>query len=248
MACCVLVAMIVARLRQLLGLGGPTRKGGPSLVLMLGLAAVELGIAWAIARGLTEDAGMSMHPMADETSHLVLMLQLMLLGVGVPVLLARLFPARDRSYRPRARRQLFAATLAAPTVLWFWHLPAAHDHTGSAWQLVRGGTVLVTGVAFWRCVLGAGRRVAPPAARQIAVIVAGQANALLGLALLFTTDPLHGGGDGLWGLSAVADQRAAGALMLVVEIGVMVPVLASLNAQRQAARPQVTLRMPQPHH
>jgi cytochrome c oxidase assembly factor CtaG len=123
-----------------------------------------------------------------------------------------------------------------------------HDELGSGRQLnlLPAATVLMTGYLFWRCALGTGHRVAPPAARQIALVVAGQASALLGLALLLTTDPLHAGSDGLWGLSAVNDQRLAGLLMLVVDLGVMVPLLAALNAQRSAPRPQITLRMPAP--
>ena len=199
MACCVLVAMIIARLRQLLGLGGPQRGGvrssGPSLVVLLGLAAAELGIAWAIARGLTDPTHRHQHAMDGPSSHLALMAQLTMLGVLVPLLLAWLVPAnsagRQSGPRPWARRQLLATTIAAPTVLWFWHLPALHDELGSGRRLevLPILTVLVTGLLFWRCVLGTGRLAAPPGARQIALVVAGQANALLGLALLLTTDP-----------------------------------------------------------
>lgn len=247
MACCVLVAMIVAQLRRLLGIGprrNGVRPGGPSVVVLLGLAAVEIGIAWAIARGLTDP----MHHMAGSSSHLALMAQLTLLGVLVPVLLARRFPAQQSGPAPWARRQLFAATLAAPAVLWFWHLPAMHDELGSGrhLHLLPAVTVFLTGYLFWRAALGTGRRVAPPAARQIALVAAGQASALLGLALLLTTDPLHGGTHGLWGLSALSDQRLAGALMLVVDLGVTVPLLAALNTQRRAGAPRITLRMPAP--
>ena len=84
MACCVLVAMIVARLRQLLGLGGPKPSAGPSLVVLLGLAAGELGIAWGIARGLTEGGPSHPHHVDGPTSHLALMVivsvGLMLIG------------------------------------------------------------------------------------------------------------------------------------------------------------------------
>jgi putative membrane protein len=213
--------------------------------VLLVLAAIELGIAWGIARGLTDPTHAHMQ-MAGPTSHLALMAQLTLLGVLAPLLLAWQLPASSPGARPWARRQLMAATIAAPALMWFWHLPAMHDELGSGRRLepLPMVTVFLTGLLFWRGVLGTGRRVAPPAARQIALVVAGQATALLGLALLLTTDPLHGGTDGLWGLSAVNDQRLAGLLMLVVDLGVTVPLLASLNAQRKAGAPQVRLRMP----
>jgi putative membrane protein len=174
------------------------------------------------------------------------MAQLTVLGIGVPLLFAWLLPARDRGPRPWARRELVAATVAAPAVMWFWHLPGRHDNlVAHGWlKVLPAVSVFVTGVVFWRLVLGAGRRVAPPGARQIALVVAGQASALLGLALLLTTSPLHGGTDGLWGLSAVADQRLAGVLMLVVDLGVMVPLLAALNDARRASTPRIQLRMP----
>lgn len=248
MACCVLVAMIIARVRQLLGLGGQKPSAGPSLGLLLGLGAVELAVAWAIARGLTDPAASHVHGAQGPTSHLAVMAQLTALGILAPLGLARVLPAGASEVRPWARRQLLLVTIAAPAVMWFWHLPAMHDELGSGRRLepLPMLTVFLTGLLFWRAVLGTGRRVAPPAARQLALVVAGQATALLGLALLLTTDPLHAGGDGLWGLSAVADQRLAGVLMLVAELGVMVPLLASLNAQRKVFAPQVTLRMPAP--
>ncbi|GAA0616849.1 hypothetical protein GCM10009547_18700 [Sporichthya brevicatena] len=244
MACCLLVAMMIARLRRALGLGDGARSRGPSLGLLLGVAVVELGTAWAIARGLTAPG--TGHQHGGSGSHLVLMTQLVALGVLVPLVLALLLPASDPQPRPGARRQLFAAAVAAPTVMWLWHLPDVHGAVEEATgEIVRAISVLVTGYVFWRCVLGTGHRVAPPAARQIALVLAGQANALLGLALLLTTDPMHGGTDGFGGLSVVADQRLAGLLMLVVDLGVMIPLLARLDAARRAnPAPPVQLRMP----
>lgn len=250
MACCVLVAMIVARLRRVLGFGGAKRSGGPSLLLLLGFAAVEFGTAWALARGLTApDSGAGFahrhHDGGGSGSHLVLMAQLLLLGVLVPLALAWTLPARDSGRRPWARRQLIAATVAAPGVMWFWHLPAVHEQAGSTgWEIARGVSVLVSGYAFWRAVLGTGHRVAPAAARQLALVVAGQASALLGLALLLTTDAMHDGADGLGSLSAVADQRAAGLLMLAVDLLVTVPLLARLNSRRAAEVPASGSRTP----
>src|SRR4051794_38494479 len=104
MACCVLVAMIIARVRQLLGFGAPQRNAaspsargfggrvarttGPSLVVLLGLAGAEFGLAWAIARGLTDPMHRQMPVMAGPSSHLAVMAQLTVLGVLAPLLVA----------------------------------------------------------------------------------------------------------------------------------------------------------------
>jgi cytochrome c oxidase assembly factor CtaG len=251
MACCILVAMIVGRLRQLLGLGGPDRSGGPRRILLLEVAAVELATAWAIGRGLTArtmtSAGHNVHGPTGSTSHLALMAQLTSLGLVVPMLLARLRPAGEPALRVGARRQLFAATVAASAVMWFWHLPSVHEPVDAhpSLAIVRALSVLVTGFAFWRCVLGTGRRSAPAAARLIAVVLWAQAGALLGLALLLTTDPMPGAHVGLRGLSAVNDQRAAGLLMLIVDLVVTVPLLGALEAQRKVGLSQIRLQMPQ---
>jgi cytochrome c oxidase assembly factor CtaG len=250
MACCVLVALIVARLRQLLSLGGPDRSGSPSLVRLLGVAAVELAAARLIAGGLT---GQTMDsPMHDahgplgSTSHLALMAQLTSLGLVIPLLLTRLRPAGEPGARVGARRQLFAATIAASAAMWFWHLPSVHEQVDAhaSLPIVCALSVLVTGIAFWRCVLGTPRRSAAPGARLIALALWAQASALLGLALLLTTDPLPGAHHGLWGLSTVNDQRAAGALMLAVDLVVTVPLLAALDAQRKVGLTPIRLRMP----
>ncbi|WP_127107702.1 cytochrome c oxidase assembly protein [Pararhodobacter zhoushanensis] len=112
----------------------------------------------------------------------------------------------------------FLLTAAA---LVLWHLPAAYtlawDSHAAYWALQ--GALLVGGWSFWSAVL------APEQARGDSVLAdtafvlgLGSVMSLLGALLTFAPRPLYGehlATTGVWGLSALADQQAAGLVMWV---------------------------------
>ncbi|GHE41594.1 cytochrome c oxidase assembly protein [Streptomyces capitiformicae] len=153
---------------------------------------------------------------AAETSHLAAMAQLELLTTLAPVLLVRGWPERSRSSSlPTA---LAAAGLWS-AVVYLWHIPAVHhaDFAGAA--VLMPLSYLCAGLLLWRC---AGERPAVLLAAQEAV-------ALLGLALLLAPSPLYG--------TALADQRAAGVLMMLVDSVVLAVLLLRLTG-RSFPRPR----------
>ncbi|WP_067650563.1 cytochrome c oxidase assembly protein [Nocardia harenae] len=165
---------------------------------------------------------------AAGASHLAMMIRLMLLLVIAPSLLASLVYRHRRAPAAVVRRLAIPAALGYALIMLLWHLPTPATGPGSALFAL---LTFAAGVALWVGVLGDPDPVhATP--QRVAVYLAGIPAGLIGLALILAGEPIlpghpHAGA----GLSAVADQRAGGLLMMIVEAIFLLPVLT------RAARP-----------
>lgn len=171
----------------------------------LRLACVAGGIALAVAvsvgpvNRISETRLFSVH-MAQHVALLDVVPLLFVLGLG---------GIRRRFAHPAPSFVLWCASL------YVWHLPglydAALDH--ALLHLLQHACFLVTGFALWRAVLG----FAPLAWRLGSIAAAGLASAVLGNLFLWAGHPFYRpyvDAPRLWGLSALADQRLGGAVML----------------------------------
>ncbi|HZW14657.1 MAG TPA: cytochrome c oxidase assembly protein [Brevundimonas sp.] len=108
---------------------------------------------------------------------------------------------------------LALATAAQAAVFWGWHAPSAYSwalSSDAAYWLMQF-SLLGTAVWFWSAV----RRASAPGA-VAALLLAMVAMGLLGALLTFTGQPVyepHFLTTGLWGLSPLEDQQAAGLIM-----------------------------------
>jgi cytochrome c oxidase assembly factor CtaG len=205
------------------GIAGATGRlpVGPLLAWIGGLACAGVALVGPVAAAVGE-------------SHLAYMVQLELLMVVAPVLLV--VGVRDlRRGHDRPRGLMLAAPLVWAGVLVAWHLPGLHESVGT--EPVRLASFVAGGLVLWWCVLDrhvpAGDiAVDDRRARGRVLLVALEASALVGLTLLVAPAPLYADMAMGWaGLSPMADQRAAGALMMVVEI-----IVAAIWVLRGAAR------------
>ena len=131
---------------------------------------------------------------------------------------------------------------------WAWHLPALYDaalrHPGL--HALEHVTFLVTAVAFWRLVIGAGDRRRPSRPAALALTFAtGLASGALGAALTFAGAPLYplqAARAAAAGVAPLADQQLAGALMWtpagLVYLAAMVTLLVRWFADLAAASPE----------
>lgn len=209
------------------------------------LAVVAVGLALALARAHRRGAARSdwiaaiglvaalltpLDALADRlfSAHMVQHLVLMFvvapaLAVSRPWLVAlqRVPSAHARSVL-RVRRAIRAraavgAAIVAVAVLWWWHLPwwydAAVDHESI--HALEHASLLVGWTALWSAVRGAVRRRRAPVALGMLAVVSASGNAL-GMLLVFTTTRWYDDrGAASFGLSPMADQQLAGALMWI---------------------------------
>jgi hypothetical protein len=155
---------------------------------------------------------------ATAASHLVLMAQTMVLMLLAPVLLITAFAERRRG------SHLGLALLAAGgylSVLYLWHVPGPHDAAMSnlGWDWIRVATCAAIGLLFW----SAARTSLP------SLLLAAGGSGLLGLALVIGPQPLFAMAPALPGLTALADQRLAGLLMMIVDVVVLLPMASRLS-------------------
>jgi putative membrane protein len=130
------------------------------------------------------------------------------------------------------------AALLHFAILWAWHLPAAYalalSSTPAYWLMQ--ASLLASALALWRAILPPGA--AFPALAALAFTTA--QTGLLGALLTFIPVPLyafHHATTWPWGLSPLADQHLAGALMWTLGALPTLVAAAALAAQR-LARPQ----------
>lgn len=106
------------------------------------------------------------------------------------------------------------------TTLWVWHSAAAYGTTLDS-TLVHVGAhaaFVVTGVLVWRVVLGPVRVRLPGGAAVLVVFGLAMQGVLLSLLLTFAEQPWYGAyasSTQPWGLTPLADQQLAGAIMWV---------------------------------
>jgi hypothetical protein len=201
------------------------------------------------------------------SSHLLLMIQVELLTVVAPIalwLLVRPMVSRRRPAaecaecpdegivaelsggRPRALTVAVLAALAYPAVIIGWHLPAVHalTHPGTAdapaVAVVRAVSLLAAGLVLWVVVLGP-QPTLPGRTRALVAATALELTALPGLALLLAITPLYGATTGAFGLSALADQRIAGALMMLVDLPIALVLARRLRTADASAEPRLSM-------
>ncbi|MGW8815913.1 cytochrome c oxidase assembly protein [Gordonia terrae] len=169
---------------------------------------------------------------AAEVSHLAMMTQLMVLILIAPALasglMRRSIPVSDSVSR------LLSIPLAIGyvVVMYLWHLPTI-TVTGTT-AIVLGAAALVVGLGLWTTIL-ADERPHMQKLRRVTVYVAGIPAGLLGLALIISTEPIMAGHvHGAGGLGPIADQRAGGAVMMLIEAIFLIPILLQ-NNQNQAS-------------
>lgn len=172
---------------------------------------------------------------AHMAQHLILLTAAPLLLVyGRPGLVGRLgLPAgvrlglRDLERSPgwrwcvRMTRNPWAVLAGVTAALWLWHLPAAYD-AAEANPVLHAAEHLcffVTSLGFWRLIVDANprRRLGYPAGMVLAFVVMLQ-SAALGAVIALSPRvlyPAYGAGASLWGLTPIADQQLAGALMWI---------------------------------
>ncbi len=185
-------------------------------------------------------------PLADSYFSMHMVQHMLLVAFAAPLLAAsrtwRMIEAAIAPHTLREARRL--ARRAAPTIvamttrvtaspsvaywlftgtLWAWHAPAAYDLTlhNQAVHDLEHLSLLVTGVMFWSKALGVpahGNRMQP--AQRAAYLVAGMAQMMvLALVVAFVLPPYApylASSTARAQLSAVADQRLAAVVMLIM--------------------------------
>lgn len=155
----------------------------------------------------------------------------------------------------RVLREPVAAWLAAVAALWFWHAAgpygAALDHT--VVHIAEHATFLATALLFWRCVVGsrAGGRV-PGGVGVLAVFAMAMQSTFLSALLTFATTPWYEGyatTTAAYGLTPLADQQLAGAIMWVpagfVYVGTALALLVGwIDASGAPGEPDAPPRRP----
>lgn len=168
-----------------------------------------------------------------------------LLLLGAPVSLAlRALPRAPRRALVGAVHGRFARGLARPAVGWallsgalvLSHLPALYDAALHE-PLLHGAEHLVylgASLVFWLPLVGSEPLARPPSplARMLALLAAMPPMALVGLALLTSGEvayPFYTEAASGWGVTALGDQHAGGAVMWVGGAALLAPVALCLG-------------------
>lgn len=190
-------------------------------------------VALAVALVSPLDAASSALASAHMIQHVLLILVAApLLALSAPshvLLVATPLALRRRTARAWGRLRakgpgasgwgwLVAGALHAATI-WLWHAAVPYDAAleHRPVHMAEHATFLATGLLFWHVVLGRGRlRVSPGLGVLLVFGVALQAT-FLSVLLTFAREPWYGYGSftAAWGLSPLADQQLAGAIMWV---------------------------------
>ncbi|NIL87605.1 hypothetical protein CH281_18550 [Rhodococcus sp. 06-221-2] len=171
---------------------------------------------------------------ATEASHAAMMIQLMMLMVIAPALIASVIRPRSNS-RAIAQTRMVAipSALGYAAVMVWWHLPLQSASGDTAWLAV---AALLLGLIFWAGILSDDR---PEDQRlqRISIYVAGLPAGLIGLALILSTEPILGVHDHSNSvLGSVTDQRLGGVLMMLVEGIFLIPLLLRASAPRERSQ------------
>jgi putative membrane protein len=138
----------------------------------------------------------------------------------------RLHPALHRLRLPRRLRALLAAPGAAVAaavvhvaVLWLWHVPALYTAALRSTPLHVAEHALMLGSAMWlwsTLVAGSGPVRRPNPVGALAMFLTATLSVGVGVLLTFSPAavyPVYEPGAAAWGLTALADQQQAGAMM-----------------------------------
>ncbi len=200
------------------------------------------------------------------TQHLLLMVvaaPLLVYARPVAALVAGL-PAGGRDLVRQSNLRGTARALANPLVvwiigtvaLWAWHMPALYEAAlaHEPLHVLEHASFLGAALLFWSVVFASGtRRGLPRPVAIVLVFASGVQGSALGAVLLFASTPLyavHEAGARLWGVSPLADQQLAGALMwsppALMYIVVMGWLLVRWFAEMDDASPDRELVTPAP--
>ena len=190
---------------------------------------------WALALALVSpvDALSSALASAHMLQHVLLVLvaaPLLAVAAPLPTLLRGLPPVVARSLVPVKDGPLgtVARGLAHPAIawvvhvatLWVWHASAAYDAALAvpAVHAAEHGSFLLTGVLLWRSLVGPHRVRSSDGAGVLAVFGLALQSVLLAALLTFAGTAWYDGyttTTGPWGLTPLADQQLAGAIMWI---------------------------------
>jgi putative membrane protein len=241
-----------------------TRAGGTWRARCFAGGLVSLGVALLSPLDPLSDVLASAHMV----QHLLLVLVAApLLALSAPAgALLRGSPAVVRSSVTSSRRRLRLTVRAMhalrnPAVvwllhvatLWLWHAAvlygAALEHP--LVHALEHTTFLVTGVLFWRVVVGARAVRVSPGLGVLLVFGMTLQSSLLALLLTFARTPWYPGYTATtrpWGLEQLADQQLAGAIMWVpagfVYLGVALALLVGWVRDTEQSDPVTTADVP----
>ncbi len=212
-----------------------TRAGGRAMprrrIAAFGVGMLVLVAAWISPLHALGETLFSAH-MGQHLLMIVVAPPLLVYGAPVRTIMAAL-PPSARGFIRRARRRdrlgwiKPAVTtpvliwLAHVAVLWTWHLPALYQVAvrNPLAHALEHLLFLSSALLFWGVVIQNHRRRKPTYGAAAAfVFAAALQSAALGVVLLFAPNvlyPLYAAGAHTWGLTPLADQQLAGALMWV---------------------------------
>jgi cytochrome c oxidase assembly factor CtaG len=184
-----------------------------------------------------------LHPLAEQLLQAHMVQHLLLLMVAPPLiwlgtpLLPLLRGLPGRTLRMSAGRLLarpaivrLGQAVSRPVVAWVafvgstwaWHTPALYEQalTSELWHHAQHVCFLATALAFWWPVVRPwpNRAAAPRGAIVLYLVLADLQNTVLSAWLVFAERvlyPAYAGNPGLWGMTGLDDQAAAGAIMWV---------------------------------
>jgi cytochrome c oxidase assembly factor CtaG len=130
---------------------------------------------------------------------------------------------RALGLRPAALRSLGSpavAWLLHVGAVWLWHAAALYDASLAhpVLHVLEHATFLVTGVLLWRHLVGSRAARVSPGFGILIVFALGMQSVFLSLLLTFAHAPFYEGyasTTAAWGLSPLADQQLAGAIMWI---------------------------------
>lgn len=221
-------ALLISLLATLAGyaLLARRKRGGAGSFDKKAAAAFVLGLAAVFT------AASSSSMFLKEGSHLGYMAQLeLMMSVAPPLLLLGLRPLLARMFERSGFAQPFSTIPAFTLGVWLltlyaWHLPALHMLGMHSWLAnpLQLASYAVAGLLFWGpLILTAEREAAMSAFAKLGYLALAQVGAgLLAAILIFHPQVIYAHGEITqpFGLSAMLDQKASGAAMMVVDMAV----------------------------
>ncbi|MBW3608188.1 MAG: cytochrome c oxidase assembly protein [Actinobacteria bacterium] len=222
------LVLIAWAYRRGVGRGQPSR--GRMIAFWVGLAAIGVGLVSPL------DALSSSLASAHMVQHVVLILVaaplLAFAAPGAAVLRGTPLPARRAVgagrrqagltyHRLRMLRHPITVWLLHVMTLWLWHAAVLYDAAvrQPALHALEHTMFLLTGILFWRVVVGARVAERPSYGGGIALVFTmALQSVFLSVLLTFAREPwysVYDGTTGVWGLTQLADQQLAGVIMWV---------------------------------
>jgi putative membrane protein len=182
------------------------------------------------------DAEAQDHLSAHMAQHLLLAdlaVPFLLIGIRTPVMVfmlprSLLVPLAHQWWLRRAFRFLRQPLVAIPAylaILYFWHLGFAFEGAlrHPLVHALQHASFVLAGVLVWWAALEPQRRRVPGELWKIPYIFAGRmVSMFLGMALVFARSPFYAG---IYGHDSLSDQRAAGGIMMSVDVAIMLAAL-----------------------